>query len=385
MSDKEERNLVPDDYLLAEIFPDAKSVSTNIISHTFESCTFVAHQDSQEEVIVRLEASGSHIPIVSAIQKLATLVIPDYVPAVHQIGTASTENGKKLDYSVTTYIKDAVTLESVWGDLTDDQQSHVAEQVGLAIKNLHSINLLDEKASQFVKPGSRPITEAAVPLGGPELGFFSNISDLVRGLVASQDGFEQVTITSTDDGGLKFETKFDDIPSVSMSKKDMFALQEAIVLCHNDLEPRNILVRAENPAVHYKVVAIIDWELAGFFPFVFESFYRDLALGNANLDFPWYRLFKDQTAQFIPKPLPGGQESLLRALDMVLKARARASTRNVGRLIQRKWIEREQLVQSDEISLGWVRNAEVGEVGRFTKEDNQQLELSVLRELGYIT
>lgn len=70
---------------------------------------------------------------------------------------------------------------------------------------------------------------------------------------------------------------------------------------------------------------------------------------------------------------------------MVLKARARASTRNVGKLIQCKWIEREQLVQSNEISLGWVRNAEVDEVGRFTKEDNQQLELSVLRELGYIT
>lgn len=212
-------------------------------------------------------------------------MIPDYVPTVHQIGTASTENGKKLDYSVATYIKNAVTLESVWGDLTDDQQLHVAEQVALAIKKLHSVNLLDEKARQFVKPGSHAITEAAVPLGGPELGLFSNVSDLVRDLVASQDGFEQVTITSTDDGGLKLETKFDDIPSVSMSEKDMFALQEAIVLCHNDLEPRNILVRAESPAVHYKVVAIIDWELAGFSPFVFESFYKDLVLGNANLDF----------------------------------------------------------------------------------------------------
>ena len=67
MSDKEKRNPVPDNYLLAEFFPDAKPVSTNIISHIFESCTFVAHQDSQEEVIVRLEASGSHIPIVSVI------------------------------------------------------------------------------------------------------------------------------------------------------------------------------------------------------------------------------------------------------------------------------------------------------------------------------
>lgn len=67
MSDKGESNLVPDNYLLAEIFPDAKSVSTNIISHTFESCIFVAYQDSQEEVIVRPEASGSYIPIVSVI------------------------------------------------------------------------------------------------------------------------------------------------------------------------------------------------------------------------------------------------------------------------------------------------------------------------------
>ncbi|KAL3469579.1 hypothetical protein BJX99DRAFT_241025 [Aspergillus californicus] len=289
----------------------------------FESCAFTARQDSGEEVIVRLEPAGSYISIVSAIQKLAALVIPDYVPAVHQIGTASTENGKKLDYSVTTFIDNAVTLESVWGDLTDDQQSHVAEQVAFAIKKIHSINLLDEKARQFI---NHVIPEApTVPLGGPELGYFSNVSDLVRGLVASQDAFDQITITGPDDGGFEFKTQFDDISPVSMSGNDIFTLQEAIVLCHNDLEPRNILVRADNITAHYKVVAIIDWEMAGFFPFVFESFYKDLALGSTNLDFPWYRKFKDQTAEFTPKPLPKGQKSLLRALDMVLKARERAS------------------------------------------------------------
>lgn len=124
--------------------------------------------------------------------------------------------------------------------------------------------------------------------------------------------------------------------------------------------------------------------MAGFFPFTFESFYKDIVLGSSNLYYLWYRLFKDQTARLLPKPSPAAQEALLRAMDMVLRANARPPTRNVGRFVQRKWTAREQLVRSEDLSLGWVRSPEAGDVGRFTKEDNDQLELSALRELGYI-
>lgn len=383
MSSIEKCDLAPDNYILAEIFPSTTFISTEVLSQNFQSCTFTACPESGEGFIVRIEPEGSQIPAVSAIQELAAQVIPEYVPTVHKTGTASTEDGRKLDYSVTTYVKDAVTLESIWSDMTDDQQLHVAEQVASVVEKLHSINL-DKKAQQFVKLENKASVETpSIPLGSPSWGLFSNLSDLVRGLVKAEDGFKQIAITESDEG-LSFECEFNDIASVAMSKEDVLSLQETIVLCHNDLEPRNILVRRESTTDHYKVVAIIDWEMAGFFPFAFESFYKDLVLGSSNLYYPWYRLFKDQTARFIPKPLPGGQGKLLKALDMVLQANARPPTRNVGRVVQRKWIAREQLVRSEDLSLGWVRSPEAGDVGRFTKEDNEQLELSALRELGFI-
>ncbi|OJI96966.1 hypothetical protein ASPVEDRAFT_873010 [Aspergillus versicolor CBS 583.65] len=378
MSTNEKRDLAPDNHLLAEIFPNTKTISTEILSQNFVCCTFTARLESGEEFIVRIEPEDSQTRAVSAIQELAAQVIPDYVPTVHKTGTASDKDGRKFDYSVTTYFKGAVTLESVWSDFTDDQQLHVAAQVASVVEKLHSINL-DGKAQQFGKPEDKT---PSIPLGGPSLGFFSNLSDLVCGLVKAEDGFKQVTITETD-GNLAFECEYDDIPSVSIFKEDILSLKKDIVLCHNDLEPRNILVRQDNTD-HYKIVAIIDWEMAGFFPFTFESFYKDLVLGSSNLYFPWYRLFKDQTARLLPKPLPAAQEALLKTLDMVLQANARPPTRNVGRFVQRKWIAREQLVRSEDLSLGWVRSPEAGDVGRFTKEDNEQLELSALRELGYI-
>lgn len=378
MSTNEKRDLAPDNHLLAEIFPTTKTISTEILAQNFVCYTFTARLESGEEFVVRIEPEDSQIRAVSAIQELAAQVIPDYVPTVYKTGTASDKDGRQFDYSVTTYIKDAVTLESVWSDLTNDQQLHVAVQVAAVIEKLHSINL-DGKAQQFVKmENSTP----SIPLGGPSLGFFSNLSDLVRGLVKAEDGFKQITITETDEK-LSFECGYDVIPSVSMCKEDILALKKDIVLCHNDLEPRNILVR-QNTNDDYSVVAIIDWEMAGFFPFTFESFYKDIVLGSSNLYYLWYRLFKDQTARLLPKPSPAAQEALLRAMDMVLRANARPPTRNVGRFVQRKWTAREQLVRSEDLSLGWVRSPEAGDVGRFTKEDNDQLELSALRELGYI-
>ncbi|WEW56896.1 hypothetical protein PRK78_002353 [Emydomyces testavorans] len=42
---------------------------------------------------------------------------------------------------------------------------------------------------------------------------------------------------------------------------------DEFVLCHNDLSPQNILV---DPHDNFRIVGIIDWEFAGFFPSYFE-------------------------------------------------------------------------------------------------------------------
>lgn len=394
MTVPDRRNLVPDNHLLAEIFPKTRSVRFETITHDLDSCTFTAHlEDSNEKFLVRIEAEGSHMPAVSAIQNVARLALPDLVPCVHKTGTSSTEDGRRLGYSVTTYIDHAVTLESIWDDLADDQQSFLMRQITYAVEKLQSIDLLSSRAQEILRSGIHILPEnPAVPLGGPRMGFFFNASDLVRALVAYEDRLDLVTVTSTNDGGVIVETPFNDIPSVHIARKSLLEIQEAVVLCHNDLEPRNILVRAEDHiptnnihAIRYRVVGMIDWKMAGCLPFAFESFHKDLVLGSSNLHFPWYRLFKDQTAQFIPtNPLPEPQEFLMRALNVVRQARDRALTNDVGQRFQRKWIEREQLVRSEDISSGWVRSSVAGEVRRFSKQDNRELELSILRELGHV-
>ncbi|KAL2869740.1 uncharacterized protein BJX67DRAFT_378794 [Aspergillus lucknowensis] len=407
MSAEEERDLALDNQLLAQIFPRAKSVSTKVLAQTFETCTFVAYpevssEEESTETLVRLEISPSKIAAVSALQQSASLAIPDLIPQVYEIGTASTEDGRKVDYSVTAFVRDAVTLESIWDELDDDQVAHVVEQVVSVVSKLQSIDLLDEDVQRLVTSGGgtagTPI-EPIIPLGGLQVGFFTTATNLIRSLVAAQDDFDQITITQDPgDTSVRFTTPFSDIGPVSLSQTAIDALQKSVVLCHNDLEPRNVLVQpvsrvadaghdadTETQPASYEVVAIIDWEMAGFFPFAYEFFYKDLVLGSANLYYSWYRAFKERAARLLPSGAEAeGSEALFQALDLILRARGRVETRNVGMLMQRRWIEREKVVRGA-LWEGWVRDSKAGSVKKFTEDDNEELELGVLRELGYIS
>lgn len=65
-----------------------------------------------------------------------------------------------------------------------------------------------------------------------------------------------------------------------------------VLLTHNDLHPRNVTVRDG------KVAAILDWELAGFYPEYWEyvkAWYR------AGIDEPWVQ---DRAADKVLKPYP---------------------------------------------------------------------------------
>jgi len=52
---------------------------------------------------------------------------------------------------------------------------------------------------------------------------------------------------------------------------------DSYVLCHNDLAPQNILVDPDT----FKIVSIIDWEFAGFYPSYFEiPMWRRISIGE---------------------------------------------------------------------------------------------------------
>jgi hypothetical protein len=56
---------------------------------------------------------------------------------------------------------------------------------------------------------------------------------------------------------------------------------------------------------------------------------------------------------------------------------------NVGALIRERWLIREQLERPSGVISGWTRKAGLT-VPRFTREDDENLEMEVLRELGKI-
>ncbi|KAF5230111.1 hypothetical protein FAUST_9971 [Fusarium austroamericanum] len=161
------------------------------------------------------------------------------------------------------------------------------------------------------------------------------------------------------------ESKLENVNRVELTSADLDDLQKHVVFCHDDLEPRNILIKRDGThSGKWHVAAIIDWEMAGFFPFAY------------------YALFKEQSRHL----LAGGKSAIklleaLRAMDVSEK---RLPTENVDRRFQPRWLEREKVEFSSDVRDGWVRKANAGDVRIFTKQDNDYLEMEILKELGYV-
>ncbi|KAK1624624.1 hypothetical protein BDP81DRAFT_437080 [Colletotrichum phormii] len=109
-------------------------------------------------------------------------------------------------------------------------------------------------------------------------------------------------------------------------------LSKVIVLCHMDLESRNILVKlVEQPAgpngkskKELQLAGIVSWHKATFAPFSMERGLKDALLGcQFNYDFSWYRLFVDRTKHLMPDRFFAAHEFVVKAMvKMRLAARA---------------------------------------------------------------
>ena len=311
--------LEPDKALLDCIFSDSKPTSITILSQTYEVCTFLARFTRPTgplpgKVVVRLELP-SKVPLrtVSALQQLATLAIPEVVPAVFQTGTAKLGNGREIEFSISAFVDNAVMLETVWDDLTDYQQSDIMDTVLDAMTKLQNLDLADESVLAILKAGgSRVFFKTTgkegdvsssnpynVALGNREIGFFNDIPDLLTAIIAYNDVSKELTLSpsvsepSDDNNGIVMASTDEDFPTVlHIGRKDLESLQRDVVLYHNNLEPRNLLVRPVHivsdggvTVQRYDLAAIIDWEMAGFFPFAYEYVTKDALLGSSNTSF----------------------------------------------------------------------------------------------------
>lgn len=364
-------NLAPDDYLLRQIFPDSTQVSFKVFTQDWTKCTCLIDLFNQKlKFVLRLSLprDGSlRLRDVSAMSCIASLAIPELVPEVKRVGITQFKNGRSVQYSITEYIAESSTLDAVWYDLTAEQHSNIVDAVVDAMKRLQTITSTDTCVQEILIDAG-VISDTAQPpvIGCLDHGLHTSINDFFSAfLISLNDRVVTSTLTSTPDGITVSSMN----TSVHIPTTALLALTPHIVFCHGDLEPRNILIRSG------KLVAIIDWEMAGFFPFGYEYVLKDTDLGWSNMWFGWYTLFKTRSLPLLPE----GQEEFMGALDLAKEGLMNVMTMNVGVNVRRKWIAREGLVRCAEKWRGWERGKDWVDTGR---GDDEVLEDEVLHELG---
>ncbi|KAJ4253987.1 hypothetical protein NW762_010389 [Fusarium torreyae] len=389
-----QQKLSPDPLILATIFPDIQVLAHRVVSNTFNTCTFIAtlcETEKPAEVVIRLEKSlTSRLPAVAALHELARNRLSHLVPSTIEVGKAKTEDGTEVDFSVTEYVPDTVTLESVWNDLDHKQQVSIMQAVVDAVSQLQDVRLgsNDDEIKHILQgtPFLDDTHQIIASIGGPGFGYFDSFTALLAGIMKPADPeTAPYSFSIGDNGSLIVESSYPDFNPVTMSNEQIDELEKSCILCHNDIEPRNLLVRATDSG--YELAAIIDWEMAGFIPFSLETGLKDTFLGMQNLYFSFYALYKGLTAHLEGATDQGSDDAhlrLIQAVRLTKLSKQRSMTRQVGAQVQKKWLVREKVQLATDVRRGWVRAEGAEDVGLFTAADRSAMEHEVLKELGYI-
>jgi thiamine kinase-like enzyme len=129
------------------------------------------------------------------------------------------------------------------------------------------------------------------------------------------------------------------------------------VLCHNDLNPRNLIVHLRttpDDKSEYKLAGIIDWEFAGFYPPSYELSLQDCYLGGANQQLSFYLRLKEQMKNLVPRS--SSQIALLQAKELIFESRQRMliDETNVAARIRKRFIEESGLTRDSDPYVGWT-------------------------------
>ncbi|KAL2887653.1 Protein kinase-like domain [Ceratocystis lukuohia] len=290
--------------------------------------------------------------------------------AVLCVGTATTEDARQVEYSVSAYCEGTIPLENVWDTLDKTHQLELVDSVVRAMEKLQQVDVHSISPSL---PGNANLLNSTANwpakwMGGPSLGYHPDVKHFLDSLLNTGSRGPPTCKLLELNGGVVVASSYDDIGQVELSRADLEKLQSHAVCCHNDIEPRNILITklSSTPGnERYELTALVDWEMVGFYPFSYEYSLKDLVLGSSNLS------------------LDECHMRFIKALGIIDRSRKRRMVRNVGVRFQAKWIEREQVTMSPDLRQGWVRKFDTKPPKPFTKDDAEIMEQEVLRELGY--
>ena len=386
-----------------------------------------------KSVVMKLSTSNSELMMVHKLHRLAEGICPVILPKAICAGEVDLLGDGRLCINLSEFIADAVTLETVWDDWDVEAQNGFTQLIADAIvllsqvsfnpENPHIVSELHKRladseyvgAAHEVASGSsspifqvpgRPNEETSGPdlnnssaktsflrLGGPSMGYYDNTEEFLQAFLAFHNQGATSKIARDEvHGGVVITSLFqdwedEDLRSVQLSASDLAWLYQHACFQHNDLEPRNILVKLDSDRIQYdefdaELTAIIDWELAGFYPPGFEYAVKDVYLGCNNWHYSWYRVFKDRVGEALKlREAPSPQKKFMKAIALIMESDARETGRDFRKLARQKFIAREQIMRGKEIWEGWVRKSGAVDVKTYGEADNDRLEEEVLMEL----
>jgi hypothetical protein len=362
----------PDNVVLSAIFPDATPASVDVLASRPNTCTFKVHFDTApsatlpQDLIVRLETTCGQLEAIVGLSAVAQMQIPGLVPETLICGKATLADGRDVEYSITPFVANTVALESVWPSLDRCQQDSLMETIVAALKKVQQLNIRVKS------------------LGGPYHGHANSMQDFLAQFVVKHQMKSKPTSSIVDvPGGITIKSVLPELDDIFLSHQDLQALENDAVLCHNDMEPRNILVRRCSDAEpRYELAANIDWELSGFMPFAFEFACKHTDLGIASQHWDWYSLYTSKMQSM----LPSGEHSikLMDAVYLIVESRRMQWKRNVPKEIRQRWMAKEGLEMHETAHLGWVKK-EGAPVFKFSQEVRDELEMQVLRDFGHVS
>ena len=395
-----------DDAIVESLFPETEDTPTSenvgylTISQDTKRCTVGIQSgvplrpDFPNNLLVRLEDSSTSLAAVVGMQHVARSMLPDLVPCFLDLGTAMTNAGRVVEYTIRelfTTEDGFASLAEVWGILDAAAREAMVDQVVQAMETLQAtasgvVSTIAKVAAARDPRAAADQHDVSASFGGPAIGFATSARQYLGQLFTP--GYLHTpacTLADLPDGGVRVQSVYLCQGAVDFSAADLDALQRSVVLCHGNLEPRNLLVKhtgGSDAAPQFELAGIIGWERSGFVPFAVEYGQKDAGLGKQNHDFGWYSLFKQRSARLLPTGPT--TDKLLAALRMFDDSCDLGRTFNLFGRLQERWMAFHGVEQSPDARLGWVRKADAGELPVMTPEEIRIMEESVVEELGFL-
>ncbi|KAK4205222.1 hypothetical protein QBC40DRAFT_271293 [Triangularia verruculosa] len=391
-----DREVVPDDSLLEHIFGDNLPSSFNILLNNWDKCIFAATvpnslSNGQHSCVVRLEATNddaSRFTMVAAMQEIAAVHLPGLVSETLRISKATNKQGKEFHFSVMDLVEGS-TLEEVWEQMTGENQKSVVSAIVAALSKLQSVKLSDAEVQTIlhrVIGEENPNELTKGKLGGPSTGWLADGRSLLSAIEEMwqwRQPFYTIRPSESPQGAVVIESKVEGLGSVTVSDSDVGQWPIEAGFCHNDVTPRNIMVRLtggpdENKS--FELAGMIDWEFAGFYPPSYQLSIQDTYLGCSHCHLSFYVFFKEQMKDVVPQT--PAQVTLLRAMELIYESRQRtlSTGKNVGAHVRKRFWEMLKLSRHPHPYIGWRSDVE-GPLPGLSKEEFQKLEDDVIADL----